>query len=150
MDDPDITIEEYFSLKLKKQCRRVQGVITGKLLQSGKVVFLKYLLFKDLRTSFPAIVYKDALTSEPEVSSEPMEDTAYMCLHFTRNHKELKSNTSYPEDFIRRIQKILYAVSKIEYLKIVEDIERGLYSKKPLIHRIDLNQYGVSTNFQAL
>ncbi|GJX55930.1 gag-pol polyprotein [Tanacetum coccineum] len=26
------------------------------------------------------------------------EDTAYLCLHFTRNHEELKSNTPYPED----------------------------------------------------
>ncbi|GJS96095.1 hypothetical protein Tco_0803063 [Tanacetum coccineum] len=27
------------------------------------------------------------------------EDTAYLCLHFTRNHEESKSNTAYPEDF---------------------------------------------------
>nr|GEU66947.1 DNA helicase [Tanacetum cinerariifolium] len=26
------------------------------------------------------------------------EDTAYLCMHFTRNHKGLKSYTSYPED----------------------------------------------------
>ncbi|GJT05327.1 hypothetical protein Tco_0839789 [Tanacetum coccineum] len=69
------------------------------------------------------------------------EDTAYLCLHFTRNHEELKSNTPYLEDSIRRIE---------DYLKILEDIERGPYSKKPPIRRIDLNQYGVSTNFQRL
>ncbi|GKA17287.1 hypothetical protein Tco_0697124 [Tanacetum coccineum] len=51
---------------------------------------------------------------------------------------------------ICRIQKTLYAVSKIEYLKILEDIERGLYSKKPPIRRSDLNQYGVLMNFQTL
>ncbi|GJU82178.1 hypothetical protein Tco_1284543 [Tanacetum coccineum] len=27
------------------------------------------------------------------------EDAAYLCLHFTRNHKEIKSNTPYPRDF---------------------------------------------------
>ncbi|GJS65130.1 hypothetical protein Tco_0679694 [Tanacetum coccineum] len=59
------------------------------------------------------------------------EDTAYLYLHFTRNHEELKSNTPYPEDYIRRIE---------DYLKILEDIEHGPYSKKPPIRR----RYGVS------
>nr|GEX25357.1 hypothetical protein [Tanacetum cinerariifolium] len=62
------------------------------------------------------------------------EDTAYLCLHFTRNHKELKSNTPYPEDSIRRIEDVL---------KIREDIDRDPYSKKPPMRRIDLNQYDV-------
>ncbi|GJY51604.1 hypothetical protein Tco_0442451 [Tanacetum coccineum] len=68
------------------------------------------------------------------------KDMAYLCPH-TRNREELKSNTSYPEDFIRRIE---------DYLKILEDIERGPYSKKPPIRHIDLNQYGVTTNFHKL
>ncbi|GJV32551.1 retrovirus-related pol polyprotein from transposon TNT 1-94 [Tanacetum coccineum] len=62
------------------------------------------------------------------------EDTAYLCLDFTRNQEELKSNTPYPEDSIRCIE---------DYLKILEDIESGPYSKKPSIRRIDLNQYVV-------
>ncbi|GJW49631.1 hypothetical protein Tco_0090982 [Tanacetum coccineum] len=49
------------------------------------------------------------------------EDTTYMCLHFTRNHTELKMYTPYPEFPIRRIE---------DYLKILEDIERDPYSKK--------------------
>ncbi|GJT71918.1 hypothetical protein Tco_1031204 [Tanacetum coccineum] len=69
------------------------------------------------------------------------EDTAYPCLHFTRNHEDLKPYMPYPGDSIRRIE---------DYLKILEDIERGPYFKKPPIRRIDLNQYGVSTNFQTL
>ncbi|GJU49070.1 hypothetical protein Tco_1218625 [Tanacetum coccineum] len=64
------------------------------------------------------------------------EDTAYLCLHFTRYHKELKSNTLYPEDPIHRIE---------DHLKILEDIERGPYYKKPLIRRIDLNLYETDT-----
>ncbi|GJW03969.1 hypothetical protein Tco_1562825 [Tanacetum coccineum] len=52
---------------------------------------------------------------------------AYLRLHFTRNQKELKSNTLYPEDSISRIE---------DYLKILEDIERGSYSKKPPIRRL--------------
>nr|GEU65544.1 hypothetical protein [Tanacetum cinerariifolium] len=45
MDDPDITMEEYFE-------------------------DIDY--FKKFETEFPAILYNDALTSEQEVSSEPM------------------------------------------------------------------------------
>ncbi|GJT63939.1 hypothetical protein Tco_1015419 [Tanacetum coccineum] len=41
----------------------------------------------------------------------------------------------YPENSIHRIE---------DYLKILKDIKRGPYSKKPPIRRIDLNQYGVS------
>ncbi|GJS27091.1 hypothetical protein Tco_0487711 [Tanacetum coccineum] len=66
---------------------------------------------------------------------------AYLCLHFTRNHEELKINTPYPEDSMRRIE---------DYLKILEDIEPGPYSKKLPIRRIDLNEYGVSKKFQTL
>nr|GEV39160.1 hypothetical protein [Tanacetum cinerariifolium] len=57
------------------------------------------------------------------------------------NRKELKSDMSYLEESVRHIE---------DYLKILKDIERGLYSKKPPIRRIDLNQYSVSTNFQRL
>ncbi|GKB77623.1 hypothetical protein Tco_0944518 [Tanacetum coccineum] len=56
-------------------------------------------------------------------------------------HKKLqriKEYKPYPEDFTCRIE---------DYLKILEDIERGPYSKKPPICLIDLNQYGVSMNF---
>ncbi|GKD94631.1 hypothetical protein Tco_1374468 [Tanacetum coccineum] len=41
------------------------------------------------------------------------EDMAYLCLYFTRNHEELKSNSPYPEDSIRHIE---------DYLKIMEKI----------------------------
>ncbi|GKB35287.1 hypothetical protein Tco_0880229, partial [Tanacetum coccineum] len=51
------------------------------------------------------------------------EDMAYLCLHCTRNHEELKSNTSYPEDSIRCIE---------DYLKILEDIERGSPTESPI------------------
>ncbi|GJR80210.1 hypothetical protein Tco_0150995 [Tanacetum coccineum] len=34
------------------------------------------------------------------------EDTAYLCLHFTKDHEGNKINTSYPENPIRRIQVI--------------------------------------------
>ncbi|GJW16707.1 transposon TX1 [Tanacetum coccineum] len=57
------------------------------------------------------------------------EDTAYPCLHFTRNHEDIKPNTPYPGTSICRIQDLLYT-------KILEDIKRGPYSKKSPIRRI--------------
>ncbi|GJU44788.1 hypothetical protein Tco_1202054 [Tanacetum coccineum] len=33
------------------------------------------------------------------------EDTAYLCLHFTRNHKYIKTNTPYPESSIRKARR---------------------------------------------
>ncbi|GJZ38263.1 hypothetical protein Tco_0584454 [Tanacetum coccineum] len=56
------------------------------------------------------------------------KDTAYPCLHFTRNHKDIKTNTPYPESSIRCIHVLLYT-------KILEDIKRGSYSKKSPICR---------------
>ncbi|GKC68701.1 reverse transcriptase domain-containing protein [Tanacetum coccineum] len=41
------------------------------------------------------------LTTNTPVSIK--EDTAYMHMNFTRNHEDLKSNTPYPEEDIRRI-----------------------------------------------
>ncbi|GJX73012.1 putative RNA-directed DNA polymerase [Tanacetum coccineum] len=45
------------------------------------------------------------------------EDTAYLSLHFTRNHEELKSNTPYPEDSIR----LDYYFEDIDYFKYFEN-----------------------------
>ncbi|GKA62496.1 hypothetical protein Tco_0762015 [Tanacetum coccineum] len=58
----------------------------------------------------------------------------YPCLHFTRYHEGFKSNTSYPGTSIRRIQDLLY-------MKLLEDIKRGPYSKKA--------QYAVIMNGDA-
>ncbi|GJW57633.1 hypothetical protein Tco_0104364 [Tanacetum coccineum] len=71
MDDPDITMEEYIQLKAEKACRRGQEFNWGTATY-GKVGYFEDIdYFKDFENEFPAIVYKDALTSEPEVSSEP-------------------------------------------------------------------------------
>ncbi|GJU68733.1 hypothetical protein Tco_1254992 [Tanacetum coccineum] len=44
---------------------------------------------------------------------------AYLCLHFTRNHKELKNNTPYLEDSIRHIEDCLKTLKQ----RIEEDKE---------------------------
>ncbi|GJR10623.1 hypothetical protein Tco_0793275 [Tanacetum coccineum] len=72
MDDPDITMEEYIQLEEEKSCRRGQEfnwetVTYGKIRYDEDVHFLRYV-----EMEFPAIVYNDALTSELELSCEPM------------------------------------------------------------------------------
>ncbi|GJZ80542.1 hypothetical protein Tco_0645536 [Tanacetum coccineum] len=71
MEDPDITMEEYIKLEADKARRRGQ---TFNWINAtyGKVRYLEDInYFKDFETEFPAIVYKDALTSKPGISPEP-------------------------------------------------------------------------------
>ncbi|GJZ11977.1 hypothetical protein Tco_0546736, partial [Tanacetum coccineum] len=71
MDDHDITMEEYIQLEDEKARR--QGLeFNWKTTTYGKVRYFEDIdYFKKFELEFPAIVYKDTLKSEPEVSSEP-------------------------------------------------------------------------------
>ncbi|GJT08981.1 hypothetical protein Tco_0843443 [Tanacetum coccineum] len=71
MDDPNITMEEYIRLEEEK-ARRHGQVYNWETATYGKIWYdedVHYL--RSFEKEFPAIVYKDALTSEPEISSEP-------------------------------------------------------------------------------
>ncbi|GJW77996.1 hypothetical protein Tco_0139678 [Tanacetum coccineum] len=72
---------------------------------------------------YNTLVNKEEPTDFTSIRRIHQEDTPYSCLHFIDNHKEFKSNTPYPGTSIRRIQILLY-------MKILEDIKRGPYSKK--------------------
>nr|GEV42707.1 reverse transcriptase domain-containing protein [Tanacetum cinerariifolium] len=68
MDDPNVTMAEYIQLEEEKACRRGQEynwetATYGKIWYDEDVHYLK-----SFKKEFPAIVYNDALTSEPEVS----------------------------------------------------------------------------------
>ncbi|GJZ59907.1 hypothetical protein Tco_0615723 [Tanacetum coccineum] len=69
MDDPNIIIEEYIQLMADKAHKR------GQMFDWETATYCKIYddidLFKDFEADFPAIVYNDALASDPEVSSEP-------------------------------------------------------------------------------
>ncbi|GJU59197.1 hypothetical protein Tco_1236963 [Tanacetum coccineum] len=72
MDDPDITMEEYIQLEAEKARRRGQE-FNWETASYGKVRYFENInYFKDFENEFPAIVYKDALTSKPKVLFEPM------------------------------------------------------------------------------
>ncbi|GJU79325.1 hypothetical protein Tco_1276395 [Tanacetum coccineum] len=45
------------------------------------------------------------------------EDTAYLCLDFTRNHEDLKTNTPYLEEPIRHIEDQIFSVAKMKVIK---------------------------------
>ncbi|GJV36775.1 hypothetical protein Tco_1409252, partial [Tanacetum coccineum] len=71
MGNPDITMEEYIQLEAEKAHRRGQE-FNWETATYGKVMYFEDIdYFKDFENEFPAIVYEDALTSEPEDSSEP-------------------------------------------------------------------------------
>ncbi|GJS18691.1 hypothetical protein Tco_0413163 [Tanacetum coccineum] len=65
-------MEEYIQLEEEKACRRGQE-FNWETATYGKVRYFEDINnFKDFENEFPAIVYRDALTSDPKVSSEPM------------------------------------------------------------------------------
>ncbi|GJW01336.1 hypothetical protein Tco_1556587 [Tanacetum coccineum] len=71
MDNPDITMEEYIQFEAEKTRRRGQE-FNWETATYGKVRYFEDVdYFKDFENEFPAIVYKDTLTSELEVPSEP-------------------------------------------------------------------------------
>ncbi|GJY47097.1 hypothetical protein Tco_0436160 [Tanacetum coccineum] len=71
MNNPDITIEEYIRIETKKAIRCAQ-VYNWETATYGKISYFEDIdYFKNFETEFPAIVYEDALTSEPKVSPEP-------------------------------------------------------------------------------
>nr|GEV93158.1 hypothetical protein [Tanacetum cinerariifolium] len=71
MDDPNITMEEYIRLEEEKACRRSK-VYNWETTTYDKIGYDEDIHdLRSIETKFPTIVYNDALTSEPEVSSEP-------------------------------------------------------------------------------
>ncbi|GJU38935.1 hypothetical protein Tco_1191892 [Tanacetum coccineum] len=75
MDDPNITMEEYIQLEEEK-ARRCGQEFNWETSTYGKVKYFEDInYFKDFGNKFPAIVYRDALVSKPEVTSEPTEYT---------------------------------------------------------------------------
>ncbi|GJT56378.1 putative reverse transcriptase domain-containing protein [Tanacetum coccineum] len=71
MDDPNVTMEEYIKLEAEKACRH-GPTFNWETATYSKVRYYKDIdYFKDFETDFPAIVYKDSLASDHDISSEP-------------------------------------------------------------------------------
>ncbi|GKB65270.1 hypothetical protein Tco_0921456 [Tanacetum coccineum] len=69
MNDPNITMEEYIQLMADKSHKRGQMFDWETATYTN--IYDDIDLFKDFEVDFPAIVYNDALASDPEVSFEP-------------------------------------------------------------------------------
>ncbi|GKD53774.1 hypothetical protein Tco_1287161, partial [Tanacetum coccineum] len=63
---------------------------------------------------------------------EQLEDTSYLCLHFTRNHEDLMTNTSYPEDPIRCIKdRVLEDSGRYQMWFLLQEIPNTPIEEKP-------------------
>ncbi|GJZ83537.1 hypothetical protein Tco_0648710, partial [Tanacetum coccineum] len=74
-----------------KGCSRAGDVIMEylvKISKKARILELKTKTFKDYCSN---ILYAVSIK----------EDTSYLCLHFTRNHEDVKSNTPYPGDIYK-------------------------------------------------
>ncbi|GJX58527.1 hypothetical protein Tco_0289917 [Tanacetum coccineum] len=73
IDDPNITIEEYITLKEEK-ARRHGKVYNWETATYGKIWYNEYVHdLRSVETELPAIVFNDTLTSEIALSYEPMK-----------------------------------------------------------------------------
>ncbi|GKD31116.1 hypothetical protein Tco_1241894, partial [Tanacetum coccineum] len=71
MENPNITMEEYIELEAEKAHKHGQ-TFKWETVTYGKVRYYEDIdYFKDFEIDFAAIVYKDALVSDHEISSEP-------------------------------------------------------------------------------
>ncbi|GKA05599.1 hypothetical protein Tco_0684719, partial [Tanacetum coccineum] len=71
MDDPNITMEEYTQLMADK-ARKPSQTFNWETDTYSKVRYPEDIdYFKDFEIDFPAIIYKDALASDHEISYEP-------------------------------------------------------------------------------
>ncbi|GJR48094.1 hypothetical protein Tco_1316197, partial [Tanacetum coccineum] len=92
MDYPSITIEEYIKLEAKKARMRGQ-TFNWETATYGKVRYHEDIdYFKDFETNFLAIVYKDALASDHEISSEPTQSDSGIDTNVDAHSHEFDEN----------------------------------------------------------
>ncbi|GJU52188.1 hypothetical protein Tco_1225902 [Tanacetum coccineum] len=86
---------------VKQPIRRIQDFDELK----DHCLTLKNTLYPHQRyVVYNTLVNEEEPTGFTAIRSIQQEDTAYMCLHFTKDHEGTRSNTSYLESSIRRIQ----------------------------------------------
>nr|GEY69139.1 retrovirus-related Pol polyprotein from transposon TNT 1-94 [Tanacetum cinerariifolium] len=78
------------------------------------------------------------IDSDNQYAVSIKEDTAYLCLHFTKDHKGNKINTPYPENLIRHIQVIECEDSgRYRTWSLLQETPNTPY-RRFLIRRVDL------------
>nr|GEW61845.1 hypothetical protein [Tanacetum cinerariifolium] len=116
MNDPNITIAEYIQLE-KEKARRHGQEYNWETATYGKIWYDKDVHYlRSFEKEFPAIVYNDALTFEPEVAFD-----------FENNYPAIVYNntlTFEPEvsiDFENKFPAVVYNDASISELKILAE-----------------------------
>ncbi|GJW11953.1 hypothetical protein Tco_1577780 [Tanacetum coccineum] len=79
------------------------------------------------------LLYAVSKCSDNQYALSIKEDTAYLCLHFTKDHEGNKTNTAYPKEAIRRIQDIKCEDSRrYQTWSLLQEIPNMPY-RRPLI-----------------
>ncbi|GJZ68531.1 hypothetical protein Tco_0631771 [Tanacetum coccineum] len=91
MDQDGVRYTSYadFQISYVRRTRIKPGIIMEYLVKIRKKARIMELKRRHLKIADFDILYAVSI----------LEDMAYLCLHFTRNHKDSKTTMSYPRDF---------------------------------------------------
>ncbi|GJS76778.1 hypothetical protein Tco_0726659 [Tanacetum coccineum] len=133
MDNPNITMEEYIRLEEEKAHRRGR-TFNWETATYGKVSYFDdFDYFKDFENDFTAIVYNDALTSGPEISSEP-----------TIRYEGKEYTDTYSVDFEERLERIydrrVHRVHVFDLGGLTEEMDLGVSARIRMEHNDDQGQ----------
>ncbi|GJZ10597.1 hypothetical protein Tco_0545356 [Tanacetum coccineum] len=114
MDNPDITMEEYIQLEAEKDRRHGQ-TFNWETATYSKVYYEDIDYLKDFEIEFLAIIYNDALTSDPKVSSEP----TISAHHAKKRHAWLRyEGQEYTDEIIYNFKERLDRIFKREVNRV--------------------------------
>ncbi|GJZ60197.1 hypothetical protein Tco_0616013, partial [Tanacetum coccineum] len=114
MDNPEITMEEYIQFEAKKDRRHGQTFNWETAIYS-KVYYEDIDYLKDFEIEFLAIIYNDALTSDPKVSSEP----TISAHHAKKRHAWLRyEGQEYTDEIIYNFKERLDRIFKREVNRV--------------------------------
>ncbi|GJY20363.1 hypothetical protein Tco_0392929 [Tanacetum coccineum] len=126
MNNPDITMEEYIRIETEKAIRRAQ-VYNWETATYGKIMYFEDIdYFKNFETKFPAIVYEDALTSEPKVSPEPTVSPHHVKevdLEF-----EISFSVSDDEDYT------VHRLHVLDFDVLMEEMDQAMTDRLRMVH----------------
>ncbi|GJR89459.1 hypothetical protein Tco_0213470 [Tanacetum coccineum] len=153
MEDSNMTIKEYVQYETDKALRNGKvynwdNATYGKINYIGDINYLRFF-----ETKFPYIVYKDALTSVLDFSSEPTVSPQHVNVVNWKNETSLSEYDDKKYDFISYNDLFPYNIFSVNDLKLDKDndddkidIKRssGDISIEPLCYR-----YGVSNSMDT-
>ncbi|GJY85866.1 homeodomain-like protein [Tanacetum coccineum] len=123
-----------------EQCNKIPPLL--KMSEEDKMNGISHLYKDTTKDSRPIrriqnLLYAVSKCSDNQYALSIKEDTAYLCLHFTKDHEGNKTNTAYPKEAIRRIQDIKCEDSRrYQTWSLLQEIPNMPY-RRTLIRLID-------------